>query len=57
MEGIFFYQHGDRILNLTKLRAYTMTINNPDVRHELNIRIAALESVLTFLNECPKDAA
>lgn len=57
MEGVFFYQHGDRLVNLTKLRALCLTINNPDVRHELSGRITALETVIHFLIEAPKDAA
>lgn len=57
MEGILYYQHGDRMLNLTKLKALAMTIQNPDVRQELRSRLAALESVVMFLMEAPKDAA
>jgi hypothetical protein len=49
MTGVVFYQHGDRLINLTKLHAVAMTIANPDLRHELAQRIAAVETVVRYL--------
>lgn len=49
MDGILYFQHGDQIINLTKLRTKMGTIVNPDVRRELSMRITALESVVHFL--------
>jgi len=49
MHGVVFYQHGDRLINLTKLHAVAMTIANADVRHELTQRIAAVETVVHYL--------
>jgi hypothetical protein len=49
MKDVITWLDGDRLVNLTKLHAVAMTIENPDVRHELSQRIAAVETVVHYL--------